>query len=35
MTGPLSYIGGKIRIAKKIIAAFPEHTTYVEAFAGP
>ena len=34
MTGPLPYIGGKNRLAKKIIALLPEHTTYVEAFAG-
>jgi DNA adenine methylase len=34
MTGPLSYIGGKRAIAKQLIALFPEHTTYVEAFAG-
>jgi DNA adenine methylase len=34
MNGPLSYIGGKRAIAKQIIAIFPEHTTYVEAFAG-
>jgi DNA adenine methylase len=34
MIGPASYIGGKRKIAKKIIAMFPEHTTYVEAFAG-
>jgi DNA adenine methylase len=34
MIGPLSYIGGKRTLAKKIIALFPEHTTYVEAFAG-
>ena len=34
MTGPLSYIGGKNRLAKKIISLLPEHTTYVEAFAG-
>lgn len=34
MIGPLSYIGGKRAIAKQIIAAFPEHTTYVEVFAG-
>jgi DNA adenine methylase len=34
MIGPLSYIGGKRAIAKQIIALFPEHTTYVEAFAG-
>ena len=30
----MSYIGGKRAIAKQIIAVFPEHTTYVEAFAG-
>ncbi len=34
MIGPLPYIGGKNRIADKIISLFPEHTTYVEAFAG-
>jgi DNA adenine methylase len=34
MVGPLAYIGGKNRIAGKIIEIFPEHTTYVEAFAG-
>src|ERR1039458_9848818 len=34
MTGPLSYIGGKNRIANQIIEIFPKHTTYVEAFAG-
>jgi DNA adenine methylase len=34
MIGPLSYIGGKRAIAKPLIALFPEHTTYVEAFAG-
>jgi DNA adenine methylase len=34
MIGPLSYIGGKRSLAKRIIAIFPEHTTYVEAFAG-
>src|SRR5271167_3791222 len=34
MTGPLSYIGGKNRLAKRVIGIFPEHTTYVEAFAG-
>jgi hypothetical protein len=32
MLGPLSYIGGKRALAKQIIAIFPEHTTYVEAF---
>lgn len=34
MTGPLSYIGGKNRLAKHIISLLPEHTTYVEPFAG-
>ena len=34
MVGPLSYIGGKNRLAKRVIEIFPEHTTYVEAFAG-
>jgi DNA adenine methylase len=34
MVGPLSYIGGKNRLAKPIIAIFPKHKTYVEAFAG-
>ncbi len=34
MIGPLPYIGGKNRLAKKIISLFPLHTTYVEPFAG-
>ncbi len=34
MRSPLSYIGGKNRLAKQIIDLFPKHTTYVEAFAG-
>jgi len=34
MIGPLSYIGGKRALAKRVIALFPKHTTYVEAFAG-
>ncbi len=34
MRGPLAYIGGKRAIAKQIIDIFPEHRTYVEAFAG-
>jgi DNA adenine methylase len=34
MVGPLSYIGGKNRLATKIISLMPEHTTYVEPFAG-
>src|ERR1700730_17359344 len=32
--GPLSYIGGKRRIAKQLVALIPDHTTYVEPFAG-
>jgi DNA adenine methylase len=34
MKGPLSYVGGKNRIADAIIAQFPSHTTFVEPFAG-
>ncbi|SRR6266404_265042 len=34
MIGPLAYIGGKNRFARRIIDRFPEHTTYVEPFAG-
>lgn len=34
MAGRLSYIGGKNRLAKRIIQILPKHTTYVEAFAG-
>ncbi|MGD1156524.1 MAG: DNA adenine methylase [Terriglobia bacterium] len=34
MIGPLAYIGGKQRLAKKIIAILPNHTAYVEPFAG-
>ncbi len=34
MIGPLSYIGGKRALARRIIELFPKHTTYVEAFAG-
>lgn len=34
MLGPISYIGGKRAIAKQIIASFPPHVTYVEAFLG-
>jgi DNA adenine methylase len=34
MIGPIAYIGGKNRLAKQIIAILPEHTTYVEPFAG-
>src|SRR5207244_1761552 len=31
---PLSYVGGKNRLAGKIIALIPEHNTYVEPFGG-
>lgn len=34
MIGPLPYIGGKNRLASKIVSLIPDHTTYVEAFAG-
>jgi DNA adenine methylase len=34
MVGPLPYVGGKNRIANKIIEILPKHTTYVEPFAG-
>jgi DNA adenine methylase len=34
MRGPLSYIGGKTRLASRIIERIPEHTAYVEPFAG-
>lgn len=34
MIGPLCYIGGKNRLANKIISLLPEHITYVEPFAG-
>ena len=34
MVGPICYIGGKNRLATKIISLLPEHTTYVEPFAG-
>jgi len=34
MVGPLPYIGGKRNLAKRIIALFPAHKTFVEAFAG-
>src|SRR5579862_1153210 len=34
MIGPVPYIGGKNRLAAKIISILPEHTTYVEPFAG-
>jgi len=31
---PLIYFGGKSRLAKRLIEAFPEHKTYVEPFGG-
>jgi len=34
MVGPLAYIGGKNRLASRIIPLIPKHTTYVEPFAG-
>jgi DNA adenine methylase len=34
MRGPLSYIGGKTRLASRIIERMPEHLAYVEPFAG-
>jgi len=34
MIGPLPYVGGKNRLAKKIISLIPDHITYVEPFAG-
>ncbi len=34
MKGPLSYVGGKVRLANHIISLIPKHRTYVEAFAG-
>ena len=34
MVGPLSYLGGKNRVAQKIIALIPEHNCYIEPFSG-
>jgi DNA adenine methylase len=34
MVGPLSYLGGKNRVARTIISLIPQHTTYVEPFCG-
>src|SRR5882672_3725290 len=34
MIGPLPYVGGKNRAAKKIIPLIPEHICYCEPFAG-
>jgi len=34
MVGPLSYLGGKNRLATRIISLIPEHTAYIEPFCG-
>lgn len=34
MNSPLSYVGGKSKLAQKIISAFPTHTCYCEVFSG-
>jgi len=34
MVGPLAYLGGKNRAAKKIISLIPEHACYIEPFCG-
>ncbi len=34
MVGPLAYLGGKNRVAQKIISVIPEHTCYIEPFCG-
>lgn len=34
MVGPLAYLGGKNRVARRIIALIPEHTCYIEPFCG-
>jgi DNA adenine methylase len=34
MDSPLSYIGGKHRLAKRLVALFPSHLTYCEVFLG-
>jgi len=31
---PINWVGGKYRLAEKIIGLFPEHTLYVEVFGG-
>lgn len=32
--GPISYYGGKVNLAKKIVGMIPQHITYVEPFCG-
>jgi len=34
MRGPFAYVGGKSKVAAKIIAMFPEHRTFLEVFGG-
>jgi DNA adenine methylase len=34
MKSPISYLGGKSRLAKQIVKMLPEHQTYVEPFCG-
>lgn len=34
MRGPLSYVGGKSRLAKRIVELIPEHIAYIEPFTG-
>jgi DNA adenine methylase len=34
MVGPLSYLGGKNRLARRIILLIPKHTCYIEPFCG-
>jgi DNA adenine methylase len=34
MVGPLAYLGGKNRVARKIISLMPKHTCYIEPFCG-
>src|ERR1700739_2486156 len=34
MVGPLAYLGGKNRVARKIISLIPGHTCYIEPFCG-
>jgi DNA adenine methylase len=34
MTGPIAYIGGKNRLAKRLVAMFPPHVTFCDVFLG-